>query len=59
METIRSSKGLTASERLFIALPMAVFLSLYILGGFAVGGQFRPREACHLDTRLEYAVPRG
>jgi len=59
MEAVTSSKGLTAIERLFIALPMAVFLSLYLIGGFAVGGQFRAPQACHLDTRLEYAAPRG
>jgi hypothetical protein len=59
MRAVRSSKGLTTTECVFVALPIAVFLSLYLLGGFAVRGQFSAPESCHLDTRLEYAVPRG
>jgi hypothetical protein len=59
MEAVQSNKGLTTTERALIALPAALFLSVYLLGNFALRGQIRTPEACHLDVRSEYVIPLG
>jgi hypothetical protein len=58
MEPLGSSAGLTATGRVFVALPIALFLTVYLLGGLAIQSQFHVREACHPDARPEFVVPR-
>jgi hypothetical protein len=48
MEAIQSNKGLTAARYGSIVFPIALFLSVYLLGDFAIRGRLDTPNACHL-----------
>lgn len=47
MEAIQSNRGLTALEYVFVALPIALLLSVYLLGDLAIAGRHNAPTRVH------------
>ncbi len=59
MEAIRSNRTLRAADYAWITLPLALFLSFYLLADFEIASRVGAPDACRLNAHFEYSVPRG